>query len=153
MYVKNLRSVQASEVLAHKELGLTTLMLKEWIVGPLSKSLMLLALNWLDAQFTILWVRLDVASEGNGLMAHLLAQSESSFLFVKLTIGALAAFILYRCAHLALAQRGMRLVLTIYVTLMILHIVTGYTALGWQAPMVVASYFGSLPKALFSMVS
>jgi len=114
---------------------------------------MLLALNWLDAQFTILWVRLDVASEGNGLMAHLLAQSESSFLFVKLTIGALAAFILYRCAHLALAQRGMRLVLTIYVTLMILHIVTGYTALGWQAPMVVASYFGSLPKALFSMVS
>jgi hypothetical protein len=126
---------------------------KEQIVGPFYKSLLLFTLNWLDAQLTILWVRLDVATEGNGLMAHFLSQSENSFLFVKLLIGALAAFILYRCAHLSLAQRGMRLVLTIYVTLMILHVVTGYTALGWQAPVVVASYLGSLPKALFSLVS
>ncbi len=122
-------------------------------MGPLSKSLMLFALNWLDAQLTILWVRLNVATEGNGLMAHFLNQSETSFLFVKLTIGALAAFILYRCAHLPLARRGMTLVLTVYITLILLHIVTGCTALGWQAPLVVASYFGSLPKALFSMVS
>ena len=135
------------------EPGLTTLTMKEWIVGPFSKALMLFTLNWLDAQLTILWVRLDVATEGNGLMAHLLNQSESSFLFIKLIIGALAAFILYRCAHLSLARRGMSLVLTIYVTLMILHVVTGYTALGWHAPVVVASYFGSLPKALFSLVS
>jgi hypothetical protein len=126
---------------------------KEQIVGPFYKSLLLFTLNWLDAQLTILWVRLDVATEGNGLMAHFLSHSENSFLFVKLLIGALAAFILYRCAHLSLAQRGMRLVLTIYVTLMILHVVTGYTALGWQAPVVVASYFGGLPKALFSLVS
>ena len=122
-------------------------------MGPFYKSLLLFTLNWLDAQLTILWVRLDVATEGNGLMAHFLSHSENSFLFVKLLIGALAAFILYRCAHLSLAQRGMRLVLTIYVTLMILHVVTGYTALGWQAPVVVASYFGGLPKALFSLVS
>jgi len=135
------------------ESGLTTLTLKEWIVGPFSKALMLFTLNWLDAQLTILWVRLDVATEGNGLMAHLLNQSEGSFLLIKLIIGALAAFILYRCAHLSLARRGMSLVLTIYVTLMILHVVTGYTALGWHAPIVVASYFGSLPKALFSLVS
>lgn len=122
-------------------------------MGPFCKSLLLFTLNWLDAQLTILWVRLDVATEGNGLMAHILNHSENSFLFVKLLIGALAAFILYRCAHLSLAQRGMRLVLTIYVTLMILHLVTGYAALGWQAPAVIASYFGSLPKALFSLVS
>jgi len=135
------------------ESGLTTLTLKEWIVGPFSKALLLFILNWLDAQLTILWVRLDVATEGNGLMAHLLNHSEGSFLFIKLIIGALAAFILYRCAHLSLARRGMSLVLTIYITLMILHVVTGYTALGWHAPVVVASYFGSLPKALFSLVS
>jgi len=135
------------------ESGLTTLTLKEWIVGPFSKALLLFTLNWLDAQLTILWVRLDVATEGNGLMAHLLNHSEGSFLFIKLIIGALAAFILYRCAHLSLARRGMSLVLTIYITLMILHVVTGYTTLGWHAPVVVASYFGSLPKALFSLVS
>jgi hypothetical protein len=129
------------------------LALKEWIVGSLSKSLLLFTLNWLDAQLTILWVRLNVATEGNGLMAHFLNHSESSFLLVKLLIGTLAALILYRCAHLPLARRGMRLVLAIYITLMILHVVTGYSALGWQAPAIVVSYFGSLPKALVSMVS
>lgn len=122
-------------------------------MGPFSKSLLLFTLNWLDAQLTILWVRLNVASEGNGLMAHFLSHSEGSFLFVKLLIGALAAWILYRCAHLSLARRGMTLVLTLYITLMILHTITGYTALGWQAPVVIASYLGSLPKALFSLVS
>jgi Domain of unknown function (DUF5658) len=122
-------------------------------MGPLSKSLLLFSMNWLDAQLTILWVRLNVATEGNGMMARLLHHGEGSFLLVKLVIGAFAAYILYHCAHLPLARRGMRLVLGIYLALMFVHIATGYSALGWEAPAVVVGYFGSLPKALLSLFS
>ena len=56
----------------------------------LSKSILLFTLNWLDAQLTLLWLRLHVASEGNKLMASLLDVGEAPFLTVKLTIGAFA---------------------------------------------------------------
>jgi hypothetical protein len=122
-------------------------------MGPFSKSLLLFALNWLDAQLTILWIRLNIATEANGLMARLLNQSEASFLLVKLAIGAFAAYILYRCAHLPVARRGMKLVLGIYVALMLVHAATGCSALGWEAPSIVVGYFGSLPNALLSLFS
>ena len=82
-------------------------------MGTLYKSLLLFAMNWLDAQLTILWVRLEVATEGNGLMARVLGLGEAPFVGVKLIVGAFAAYVLYRCAHLPLAQRGMRLVLNL----------------------------------------
>src|SRR5882762_8016437 len=97
-------------------------------VSPLSKSILLFALNWVDAQLTILWVRLNVATEGNGVMARVLDLGEAPFLLTKLAIGAFAAYILYRCAHLAMARRGMRLVLGIYGALMFVHAVTGFSA-------------------------
>ncbi|HET6646100.1 MAG TPA: DUF5658 family protein, partial [Pyrinomonadaceae bacterium] len=68
-------------------------------MGTLYKSLLLFAMNWLDAQLTILWVRLEVATEGNGLMARILSFGETPFLSVKLIVGAFAAYVLYRCAH------------------------------------------------------
>ena len=110
-------------------------------------------MNWLDAQLTILWVRLEVATEGNGLMARILSFGETPFLGVKLAVGAFAAYVLYRCAHLPLAQRGMRLVLGIYLTLMMIHVATGFFALGWQAPGAVLAYFGSLPAAFLASIS
>jgi hypothetical protein len=119
----------------------------------LYKSLLLFALNWLDAQLTILWVRLNVASEGNALMASLLNVGETPFLTVKLAIGAFAAYVLYRCAHMPLARRGMKLVLGLYLLLMMVHVATGFSALGWQAPVTVASYFGGLPHALLALFS
>src|SRR5713226_3376873 len=117
-------------------------------MDPFSKSLLLFALNWLDAQLTILWIRLNIATEANGLMARLLNQSEASFLLVKLAIGAFAAYILYRCAHLPVARRGMKLVLGVYIALMLVHAAIGCSALGWETPAVVVGYFGSLPNAL-----
>jgi hypothetical protein len=104
-------------------------------MGPLSKSLLLFSLNWLDAQLTVLWVRLNVATEGNALMARLLEHGELSFLAIKLGIGAAAAYILYRCAHLTLAKRGMTVVLAIYIALMFVHALTGCVALGFSIPM------------------
>ena len=119
----------------------------------LYKSLLLFAMNWLDAQLTILWVRLNVASEGNALMASLLNVGEAPFLTVKLAIGAFAAYVLYRCAHMPLARRGMKLVLGLYLLLMMVHVATGFSALGWQAPVTVASYLGGLPHALLALFS
>ena len=119
----------------------------------LYKSVLLFALNWLDAQLTILWVRLNVATEGNALMARLLNAGEAPFLTVKLVIGAFAAYVLYRCAHMPLARRGMKLVLGLYLLLMMVHVATGFGSLGWRAPETVASYFGSLPHAFVAFFS
>ena len=119
----------------------------------LYKSLLLFAMNWLDAQLTILWVRLNVATEGNAIMARLLNVGEAPFLTTKLVMGAFAAYILYRCAHMPLARRGMSLVLGLYSLLMMVHVATGFTALGWQAPKTVGAYFGSLPHAFLSFFS
>jgi hypothetical protein len=122
-------------------------------VGALSKALLLFAMNWLDAQLTILWMRLNIATEGNGIMASLLNHSEGSFLSVKLVIGGLSAYILYRFAEIPMARRGMKVVLGIYLALMIVHAVTGFSALGWHAPATVLSYFVSIPRNFFASFS
>jgi hypothetical protein len=119
-------------------------------MGALSKALLLFTMNWLDAQLTILWLRLHVATEGNGLMASLLDHSEGSFLSVKLAIGGLSAYVLYRFAEIPVARRGMKIVLGVYLALMIVHAVTGFSALGWEAPATVLSYFVSLPKSVIA---
>jgi len=121
-------------------------------MGALSKALLLFTMNWLDAQLTILWLRLHVATEGNGLMASLLDHSEGSFLSVKLAIGGLSAYVLYRFAEVPVARRGMKIVLGVYLALMIVHAVTGFSALGWEAPATVLSYFVSLPKSVFASI-
>ena len=122
-------------------------------MGALSKALLLFLMNWLDAQLTLLWVRLDVATEGNGIMATLLNHGEGSFLSVKLLIGALSAYVLYRFSELPIARRGLKFVLAIYIALMIVHMATGFSALGWRAPITVLTYFVSLPHAFVSYVS
>ena len=99
-------------------------------MGPLSKSLLLFTLNWLDGQLTLLWIRMNVATEGNALMARLLEHGDLPFLAIKLTVGAVAAYVLYRFAYLPLAKRGMTAVLAIYVVLMFVHALTGCVALG-----------------------
>jgi Domain of unknown function (DUF5658) len=99
-------------------------------MGALSKSLLLFVLNWLDAQLTLVWLRLNIATEGNALMAQLLEHGDASFLLIKLAVGAAAAYILYRCAHVPLAKRGLTFVLGIYVALMFVHAATGCVALG-----------------------
>ena len=120
-------------------------------MGKLSKSCLLFTLNWLDAQLTLLWIRLGVATEGNSLMARILEHGDLTFLAAKLAIGAFAAYILYRCAHLPLAKRGLNVVLGIYVILMLVHVATGCVAMGWETPVVLLGYVESLPHAFLSL--
>jgi len=122
-------------------------------VGALSKALLLFTMNWLDAQLTILWVRMNVATEGNGLMASILNLGEAHFLAVKLCIGAFAGYVLYRFYEIPMARRGMKIVLGLYLLLMFVHAATGFSALGWQAPVTVVTYFVSLPHAFVAFFS
>ena len=122
-------------------------------MGALSKALLLFVLNGLDAQLTILWVRMNIATEGNGLMGRLLDHSEASFLSVKLLIGALAGYILYKCAEIPIARRGMKLVLGIYMLLMLVHAAAGFSALGWQAPADAVSFIASLPNNFLAFLN
>jgi len=120
-------------------------------VGTLTKSLLLFSLNWLDAQLTLLWLHLNVATEGNALMARLLSHGEWSFITFKLAIGAFAAIVLYRCRHLPLARRGLTVALGVYFGLMLVHAATGCLALGWHGPVLVLNYIGSLPGTFVSL--
>jgi hypothetical protein len=122
-------------------------------MGALAKSITLFLLNWLDAQLTLLWVHSDIASEGNGLMAHLLQVGDAPFMLTKLAIGSFAAYVLYRCSHLTIAQRGMQLALTVYIGLMFAHIATGLSALGWSRPLAMVTFVSNLPAAVLTLFS
>ena len=122
-------------------------------MSALAKSILLFSLNWLDAQLTLIWVRADVATEGNGLMARLLEWGDAPFILTKIAVGAFAAYILYRCSRYKLARRGMTLVLGLYLALMVVHAATGMSALGWQAPEKIIAYLSDLPNTVFALFS
>ena len=119
----------------------------------LAKSILLFSLNWLDAQLTVVWVRGGYATEGNGLMAQLLEMGDAPFIFVKLAVGAFAAYVLYRCSRYKLAQRGMSVVLGLYLALMVVHAATGMSALGYQAPEQFIAFVGNLPNSVLALFS
>ncbi|MFL6230985.1 MAG: DUF5658 family protein [Pyrinomonadaceae bacterium] len=122
-------------------------------MSALTKSLLLFVLNMLDAQLTVVWVRAGVATEGNGLMARVLAAGVAPFFLTKLLIGGLVAFLLYRFSSLAVARRGTRLVLGIYLALMLVHAATGLSALHVFNPDAAIAYVTHLPETLLSILS
>lgn len=91
---------------------------------------LLFALNFLDAVLTIYWIHNGYATEGNQLMAGLIDIGYTPFLIVKMTIGALAALVLWRWGNLRIARYGLTLALFLYISLMGIHFVTGLSAFG-----------------------
>lgn len=122
-------------------------------MSAFTKSVLLFALNFLDAQLTILWVRMGVATEGNGLMARVLEAGDTPFLLTKLAVGAFVAYTLCRFSHLALARRGLSFVLGLYLALMLVHASAFTTSLGWHAPESFIAYVSSLPDGLLAFLS
>lgn len=90
----------------------------------------LFTLNFLDAVFTLYWVRNGYASEGNHLMATLLDMGDLPFLVVKVAVGTIAAVVLWKWRHKALAKYGLGLALFLYTGLMGIHFFTGLSAFG-----------------------
>ena len=94
------------------------------------QTFLLFLLNFLDAVFTIYWVRNGFATEGNHLMAGLLDMGDLPFLAVKIFVGGTAAYVLSRWGHFKVARYGLTLALGIYLGLMAIHFFTGLTAVG-----------------------
>lgn len=63
-------------------------------------------------------------------MAKLLDIGDFPFLAVKLAVGFITAFVLWRWSEKKLAKIGLTLALTVYVGLMGVHFVTGLSAAG-----------------------
>lgn len=97
----------------------------------LAPTVLLFALNLLDAVLTLLWVRNGVATEGNQLMAQLLDIGDGPFLAVKIGIGVFAAIVLFRWGNRPLAKYGLTIALAIYLGLMVVHFFTGLSAFGF----------------------
>lgn len=119
-------------------------------MSTLAKCVLLFALNWLDAQLTLVWIRAGLATEGNWLMAQLLDRSDLLFLGAKIGIGIFAATMFYRFSHLRAAQRGVKLALVVYAAVMLIHLATGATALGWSEPEYLLSAVLNLPVTLLT---
>ena len=122
-------------------------------MNAISQCLLLFALNWLDAQLTIVWVRANLATEGNGLMAILLEMGNAPFLATKLLVGAFAAYVLYRSYHRALARHGLKVVIGIYSILMLVHAATGLAALGFNAPVEALTLLERLPQTVLALIA
>jgi hypothetical protein len=97
----------------------------------IAPTILLFALNLLDALLTIVWVRSGVATESNQLMASLLDIGNWPFLLVKIAIGAVAAIVLSRWGNKTLARYGLAVALAVYIGLMGIHLFTGLSAFGY----------------------
>lgn len=94
-------------------------------------AVLLFTLNIIDAVLTVYWVRNGLATEGNHLMAGLLDIGNTPFLAVKIAIGAVTSFVLYRWKDKPLARYGMTVALSVYVALMGIHFLTGLASWGY----------------------
>ena len=97
----------------------------------IAPTILLFALNLLDAVLTLVWVRTGVATESNQLMASLLDIGDTPFLLTKIAIGAIAAIVLSRFGSRRLARYGVTVALAVYIGLMGVHIFTGLSAFGY----------------------
>ena len=114
-------------------------------------TVLLFALNLLDAVLTVYWVRNGFATEGNHLMATLLDIGDLPFLAVKVSIGAVTAFVLWRWRTFRLAKLGLTVALTIYISLMGIHFLTGLSALGYLSHATIEK-FGNIPGQILSVM-
>ena len=82
--------------------------------------MLLFVLNFVDALFTLTWVRLGLASEANPLMEPLV-HSPPVFIAIKVALVALCCVLLYRYSHLKIAQRATVIGVSAYLGVLGLH--------------------------------
>ncbi len=94
------------------------------------QAFLLFTLNLLDAVFTLFWVDNGFATEGNQLMASVLDAGYLPFLIVKIGVGAIASFVVWRWSNLKAAKYGSTFAVSIYIGVMGIHFFTGLSAFG-----------------------
>jgi Domain of unknown function (DUF5658) len=70
-------------------------------------AILLIALNILDALFTLIYVDSGVATEANPVMRALLAVGPSAFLLAKISVVSASVYLLWRYRHHRLAVVGL----------------------------------------------
>jgi Domain of unknown function (DUF5658) len=113
-------------------------------MGLLKASFLLFALNLLDGLLTIFWVRTGVATEANALMAGLLDIGDAPFLAVKILMGGLTVAVVALWGNRKVARYGLSLALGAYLGLMVIHGLTGLSAVGYGPEMVLQFFYGDL---------
>ena len=87
-----------------------------WIIGAV------LALNLLDAGFTLLWVRHDLADEANPLIRGLVEAHPVIFVAMKMTLVGLGAALLWMRRDRPAAVVAIFAVFLVYYALLLYHV-------------------------------
>ena len=95
-----------------------------WLLGIVK---VVLALNLLDAIFTLIWVNAGLAREANPLLAEIVRDHPFAFAIVKLGLVAGGSFLLWRYRNRPLAVVGIFAAFLVYYMLLLYHI--GYLSL------------------------
>jgi len=95
-----------------------------WLLGIVKA---VLALNLLDAIFTLVWINAGLAREANPLLAEIVRDQPVAFAVVKLGLVAAGSFLLWRFRSRPLAVVGIFVVFLVYYLLLLYHI--GYLSL------------------------
>ena len=95
-----------------------------WLLGIVK---VVLALNLLDAMFTLVWINAGLAREANPLLAEIVRDHPVVFAVVKLGLVAGGSLLLWRYRSRPLAVVGIFTVFLVYYLLLLYHI--GYLSL------------------------
>jgi hypothetical protein len=95
-----------------------------WLLGIVK---VILALNLLDAIFTLIWVNAGLAREANPLLAEIVRDHPVAFAVVKLGLVAGGSFLLWHYRRRPLAVVGIFVAFFVYYLLLLYHI--GYLSL------------------------
>ena len=97
-----------------------------WLIGAV------LVLNLLDAGFTLLWVRADLADESNPLIQQLVEQHPVLFVAAKMALVGLGSTLLWLSRHRPAAVVGIFAVFLVYYALLLYHLGFAGHWLGWR---------------------
>lgn len=95
-----------------------------WLHGIVK---LILALNLLDATFTLTWVNAGLAREANPLLDHLVLAHPVMFAVVKLTLVGLGSLLLWHHRFRPMAVIGIFAAFVVYYVLLLYHV--GYLSL------------------------
>ncbi|HXV37688.1 MAG TPA: DUF5658 family protein [Myxococcota bacterium] len=95
-----------------------------WLLGLVK---VVLALNLLDAIFTLTWIHAGLAREANPLLARIVGEHPVAFAAIKLGLVAGGSYLLWRYRYRPLAVIGIFAAFLVYYLLLLYHV--GYLSL------------------------